>query len=163
MKKFYLLVTLTLLSSISFSQITLQKNTCAPVKGDFYSYLATLSFSTIPFGLPGINQTWDFTTASIIDTITVYYEDTSTSALTNKYPKANIIRKEIGWVSFQEISDSSYLEYGHHNKNSNLVVYTTPRVLLKFPMKYGDSFTNHFEGNHHDIKNNQKYIRKGKE
>ena len=124
-----------------FSQQALQSELNAPREGD---NLIKQSVPYRPAGEAGENIVWDFSSATVVDTDypVLYF---------SREEEAGLIGAEPGRLLHYNLTGDSLLMTGYESP-SVLVKYSSPALLLKFPITYGDNLQDRFagRGKHYD-------------
>lgn len=115
----------------------------APQSGDQYIVMNSNSYCP---GNSGVNQTWNFATASVWGTSTYSVVPTSTIPCGSQFSNATISIGAGGYTNVA-FTPSEYLNYGNcATPAMTLWNYSDPDKMFEFPMNYGYSFTDTYEG-----------------
>ncbi|MEO5645712.1 MAG: T9SS type A sorting domain-containing protein [Bacteroidia bacterium] len=97
-------------------------------------------------GTSGINQIWNFGTAPIATTETYTIVPTSTVGVASYYPNSTQALSNGGYTML-DVTPAGYFRYGGTlTPGTPRFIYTDAEKMLAFPMNYGDSYTDAFEG-----------------
>lgn len=110
--------------------------------GDSYTQHINDSLSGLQPGPSGANVTWDFSTYGTTSTAPVNLQ----AANNNSYPNADVYFSQSGTQSFFSTSNQALGFYGSSSSFGSLI-YTNPEEQVRYPMSYGDSYTDYKEGN----------------
>jgi len=127
---------LTFIGINSFAQITVTDADLIDVGDIIYQASDTVPGSTITPGNTGANQTWDFSSLQVQNTVTSQCVSPNGTPHALSYPNANLCIEESG-------------DYSYFNKSSTKVeflgegdsVFQQPLVVLPLPLTYGSTYT----------------------
>ncbi len=133
MKKYISLFAFLSISIISFSQVTIDYNSHAPILGDFNSYVSVEFTSP---GQAGKNIVWDFSNCTFNDKTTNSVQlkpDANEKAMLAIEP--TFVINENGNLFYHEVTEKSYSLTGFKN-DEFLIVYNEPLKRMVYPFSY---------------------------
>lgn len=143
MKAFTTPLAFLVLSSLS-AQVTIQYSALSPfgVESDAYQMTAPAS---LPALSDGINQTWDLSGITLQNVGTLNFNTSAGTPYASTYPSAN-------WVWAQNLTGtgtsytyltitSSGIDMVARNVPFQTLDYSDPTGVIRFPMAYGESFS----------------------
>jgi Secretion system C-terminal sorting domain len=137
-----------ILSFITFAQSQFTAGSFTPYAGDQY----TVGTSTpVPPGAAGNSQTWDFSNVQTSGSIT--YEVLAATELPchTSYPDAVLAIGTGGGYSMISTSDQEVVSYGSSiTPGMPGFVYTNPQKTLGFPLSFGESWSDSYNGTNSD-------------
>jgi hypothetical protein len=145
MKTIIQLLTIILFVSQSVAQITLtSSNNPAPGDVDFYSSCDTTNISP---GNAGINQTWNFTSLTRLDSTTVSFVSASSTIYAGQFPGSNIAStSDMTDYNFFTTSETGILING--NAGPGLTAnYSDPQLFMQYPFNFNSNVTDNFAAN----------------
>lgn len=99
-------------------------------------------------GAQGANVSWDFSNLLFIKDFVGYLNNAQTSSLLSSFPDANTELAEFDSRFYFKVTKKGIEQYGYSSADGNVKVdYTVPFVKMKYPFKYGDSYSGSFSGN----------------
>jgi len=152
MKNLTLLVAFTILSSITFGQITITQNDVVDV-GDYVVMKEDTMPSSITPGSAGINQTWNFSSLNQHNIDTLGFDDPSTTSYYSSFPNANICGKDTTGGGFYLRKTSQFLTVegfaGTVDVQGVPILIVAPfqpaDTMIKFPLNYLDWGNNQYQ------------------
>jgi len=140
MKKIILLLISFILTTISFSQVTLSYKNNALLPGDSNTYREIQYVSP---GNSGPNQIWDFSKIQFNGkTLTSRLSLTPSRSL-NGVGEYNVLLDENEYEYFFNIKENIFEEKGCVSKDF-AIVYSDPIVKMKYPFSFGDQINDKF-------------------
>lgn len=149
--KFLFLLIITSLNLCSQS-LVLTQAAYEPIPGDssYYHVLDTNSYASgLPLSTTGNNSVWNF--GSLVSTSikanSAYLLPSAVPGSSN-YPTATMVQKQGGLYNyFKSVSSpSTQTEMLGINSNTLNLTFTNTAILAKFPVSYGNSFTDNISG-----------------
>jgi hypothetical protein len=147
-------IVVTLFASIFVSLSGLQAqpildNTVFPTIGDTVNFISLSDGQGILPGAAGSNVTWDFSNLNLTGSnFSITYLDPSSTGNANLFPEANLAKyysaNQIEY--YNKTSDSLYF-YGDATTGVGLRYYHNPRLNIKAPFNFGESFSDDFASN----------------
>jgi hypothetical protein len=144
----------TLFASIFVSLSGLQAqpildNTVFPIIGDTVNFISLSDGQGILPGAAGSNVTWDFSNLNLTGSnFSITYLDPTSTGNANLFPEANLAKyysaNQIEY--YNKTSDSLYF-YGDATTGVGLRYYHNPRLNIKAPFNFGESFSDDFASN----------------
>ena len=146
MQKIYLVLILILGTALNVlqAQITLTANNNMAIGDEYSFYRGTVE--PIYEGDAGANVTWDFSNTVLPDFIETIIKDPTTIDLMGDFTNANMVIDEGGGFTYYLMDGNKQAWYGVGNAFGSVIVYSDPQDLIRYPMTYGDSFTDNFAG-----------------
>lgn len=135
------LLLLLLLPLYSMAQLTLDASYNFDA-GDSYTQHINMGLSGVQPGSAGANVTWDFSAYGTANTAPVNLQAASSS----NYPDADVYFSQSGSQSFFSTTPQALGYYGNSNSLGTLV-YTNAEEQVRYPLTYGDSYTDYKVGN----------------
>lgn len=135
------------ISSASFAQITVSHIDFAPPGRSFIMAYDTASRQP---GNAGVNQMWDFSDAQEIFIDTMAVSDPDTTPYSFYFPSANVCMQPFSAPGYYEycVNDSTgfYIQglISVSPNYSDFSVFNPPAVYFRWPMQYGDTFSDAF-------------------
>lgn len=151
MKKYCLLIFVSVFSTHVNAQITLTSTTSTPQIGDSFDYIITPTY-TFDVSQSGANQTWDFSSATgTLDTVSVI--DLSSSSEPSTFPLANFVFVSTNTTgeSYISSSTSGYSVEGLYSPGVARLIYTNKQETINYPITYNDVFNETFSGTNENI------------
>jgi len=134
--KTILLFSTAIAAATAFAQPTIQSSDFTPTVGETF----LLNYGTyVSEGNPGANQTWDLSSASNMQQITV-----NVKTANNQYPGSNRELEYVGSSSLHANFSANAYEIVGESANGVSTVFTNPKKLYQFPMTMGTNFTDNF-------------------
>lgn len=152
MKTFFV-ICLSIVTVFSQAQsLVLTQAAYEPVIGDssFYHVLDTSAFgSGLPVNISGNNSTWNF--SALISTAVKAnssYVDPITVPSASAYAGTNLVQKQGGLLNYFKsvVTPSPQTEMLGLSSNTLNLNFTNSAILAKFPVSYGNSFTDNIAG-----------------
>ena len=140
----YLFITALLLPLLTWAQPVFNATDVLPQQGENYGAQAFDASGIFP-GPSGANQSWDFSTLQSLGTEVTQVVDPATTPHGSDYGDANLAVGEDSSFLYYKGSASAFEFYGL-TTNENSAVYTDPEEHLIFPLTYGTSNTDVFNG-----------------
>ena len=98
-------------------------------------------------GPGGAAVTWDFSNVTMTGTSILQYNPPSSYANASQFPGSTLVAEQSSGILLFLKEESQYLsEMGLVASTLTETYIADPRVVMKFPMTYGDSLTDNFEG-----------------
>ena len=123
-------------------------NVTLPAVGDSFYYAVDTAFTTIQYGVPGPNQTWDFSKLGKTASRSESYRKTSEGALSANFPTANAViitgpseQYYKFYLNRIELLGTATRGTGPLPGLGGANVFPKPAVIQKYPEKYGDSLS----------------------
>jgi len=152
MKKYISLFAFLSISVFSFSQVTIDYSSHAPVLGDFNSYL---SVDFISPGESGKNIVWDFSGCNFTGKTTNSVQmkpDAGEKAMLLIEP--TFVINENGNLFYHEVTEKTYSLTGFKNDDF-LIVYEEPLKRMVYPFSYSSEITGTLKAVATNIKNSE--------
>lgn len=144
MRKLTFLISSLLIGSAFAQNIpTLTQATAVPLIGTSYE-LYTSSSALLNVAQGGANQVWDFSEVSG-STVVVNYSSDANSSNPGVFPNCNLAEESSMVENYINTTSSSYSFVGQISQGVQ-IEYTDMAEVLKFPMTYGDQFTETLAG-----------------
>ncbi len=135
------------------AQITLNSSTHIPSIGSSYDYYA-VSSPSLNISQGGANANWDFSGLAG-SLITIDYIDPANALDPSSFPLADIVgattQGGATTENYYSTSNSDLTIVGNYQPNVLRVTYTNPRELMKFPITYGNTFSETFSGTNENL------------
>lgn len=127
------------------AQVTLTSATSIPLYGDTFNYISHFD-SVLAVEQSGANQTWDFSMAGGMSwTRTVDSVTNANGQL--QFPLANLsIEGFPDDKNYYKTSATAFQLVGLQSIIMSYYVYSDPQDVLRFPMTFGDTFTDTYSG-----------------
>jgi hypothetical protein len=151
-----LLCDLMLFAGAGWAQPTLTSGNTDPVTGDKLIYNNSAYISP---GDSGANQTWDLSSMSSTGTDTNYIVTVSSTPYASSFSNANIADKTGSNYGYYKLSSASYQNYGIVNGPGEVIPYSNPEDILRFPFTYNDNYQDPFGATYSN--NGYNYYRSG--
>jgi hypothetical protein len=153
--KFLFFICLGIVSLFSRAQsLVLTQSAYEPVIGDssFYSLLDTSAFqSGLPVAMSGSNVVWDFTKllSTFAKANSVYVDPLSVPGA-SAFPSATMVQKQGTLFNYFKsvTSPTAQTEMLGINSSTLNLTFTNTAILAKFPVSYGNSFTDNVSGSY---------------
>jgi hypothetical protein len=134
-----------LIYSVSNAQPILTATGINPVIGDNFN---NVSSNYISPGNSGANQTWDL--SSLTYNPSANPENAvaaSSTPYAANFPNANLAFTSMGnSYDYYKTSSTAFQNYGYSTSNSNILAYTDPEDILRFPFTYNNTYTDSWGG-----------------
>ena len=146
------LITLSVSSILSISGLFAQpvfENTVFPIIGDFVNYISLSDGQGILPGTTGSNVTWDFSNLNLTGSnFSISYIDPSSTGNSSLFPEANIAKYySANQIEYYKKTNDSLNFYGDATTGVGVRYYHNPRLNLKVPFNFGESFSDDFASN----------------
>ncbi len=127
------------LCQTSFAQPVLNSSNINPVLGDQYTIYGAVELADTT--QIGINVTWDYTTLSPYDSTVIQ----ANSTVGTNIPGASIrFSDPLFQTSDYFNTNPSSLEFAGLDNFSNILIYSDPEKLLRYPFQYNDTLSDYF-------------------
>jgi hypothetical protein len=98
-------------------------------------------------GSSGENAIWDFSSLSFDQPFTGFLKNSQVSANQALFPKANTELGEFGSLFYFNVNEDQTDQYGYVSADGKTkITYSTPFVKMKYPFKYGDTYSGLLSG-----------------
>lgn len=146
------LITLSVSSILSISGLFAQpvfENTVFPIIGDSVNYISLSDGQGILPGTTGSNVTWDFSNLNLTGSnFSISYIDPSSTGNSSLFPEANIAKYySANQIEYYKKTNDSLNFYGDATTGVGVRYYHNPRLNLKVPFNFGESFSDDFASN----------------
>ncbi len=123
-------------------------NATLPAVGDSFYYAVDTAFLSISYGVPGPNQTWDFSKVGRTASRSEVYRKASTGALSASFPTADAVvitgpteQYYRFYLNRIELLGTATRGAGPLPGLGGANVFPKPAVIQRYPEKYGDSLS----------------------
>ncbi len=149
MKKVVTLFASALLSISGLKAQPILDNTVFPIIGDSVNYISLSDGQSVLPGITGSNVTWDFSNLNLTGSnFLVTYMDPSSTGNSSLFPEANIAKYySANQIEYYNKTIDSLYFYGDATTGVGLRYYHNPRLNLKVPFNFGESFSDDFATN----------------
>ncbi|MCX6276613.1 MAG: T9SS type A sorting domain-containing protein [Bacteroidetes bacterium] len=144
MKNIINLSILLILPVILNAQIALTHSNNAILAGDSSKY-SEISF--IEPGIPGADRIWDFSNLQFTGKTPVSKAMTQAANKPDGFNDYNLVLNDNGYEYYLSVDENGYQEKGYVNKDNKMsMIYTDPINKMRFPLKFGDTYSDPFSG-----------------
>ncbi len=139
-KGYFIIISLILITSCSFSQLVLT-SAIDPTPGDI-EYRVSADTNGISEGGSGANQTWNYPNLIKTDSVSIQWLLPSQTPYASLFPASNLANLDTCYNFFD--SSSTKLELVGYYSHSTPVNYTNFETMLTFPFTFNSNFTDNF-------------------
>lgn len=154
MKKFLFgLVTTVTAAFQAFGQPVMQPRDITPIFGE--TFVTHKCDTNINEKVGGPNRVWDFSTGlTVTGRDTAYFGDPSNAPYLSRFSNTTITATKFSFldpeiyidtnVSYYSNSETNWAVNGYYLNAQKYVTYTDPMDLVRFPLHYGDNFSDRY-------------------
>ena len=128
------------------AQITMTQGDFPSIGDVLIDAVDTLA-DTLDIGMPGANQSWDFSGLQEGLVVATSVIDPDTTAFAADFPNANVGLETEGFISYGNISADSIIDFGSvvEIMGMSTLTYLTPHSkLYELPLQFGSAFTDDY-------------------
>jgi len=146
MKTIILVISAFFICNLSYAQFTFN-SFFNPVPGNVHR-LHDVDTTNLNPGLPGANQTWNFSSRSVLgDSTITYYVDPASTPYVGNFSGATLASHVLNGTTFTYYyTSNSVYEIIGLGASSGYYIYPGPEVIGQYPFIYNQQFSGNFHG-----------------